>query len=157
MTHKEFLTQERERVAKRVTATVVSANLLRWLGGLSNIPHEVAEAGRAVLHKAQQSGDIRDCRVHAFGNDLLLQVNTLGQGLRNPNVHRLVCEAAAAALTRAADLGLCRPLHGKDFLRLSPRERIEALHLRLHRTRGRADRHRQADERGRRRLQPHAL
>ncbi len=130
MTREEFLAQERERAAKRATIAVVSANLLRWLGGLSSIPSEVVEAGRAVLHKAQQSGDIRDYRVYALGQDLHLQINTLGQGLHNPKVHRLAYEAAIAALTQAADLGLYRPLDGKDFFRLSPRERIAALHLR---------------------------
>lgn len=55
----EFLTQERERVAKRATTTAVSANLLPWPSGLSSISSEMVEAGCDVLCKAQQSGDIR--------------------------------------------------------------------------------------------------
>src|SRR3989442_5586781 len=121
---------ERERGGKRATIPIVSANLRRWPGGLSSIPPEVVEAGRAVLQKAQQSGDIRDYRLYAFGQDLHLQINTLGQGLHNPKVHRLAYEVATAALTQAADSGLYRPLNGTDFFRLSPRERIVALHLR---------------------------
>ena len=119
----KFSAEERERGGKRATITIVSANLLRWLGGLSSIPPEVVEAGRAVLQKAQQSGDIRDYRLYAFGQDLHLQINTLGQGLHNPKVHRLAYEVATAALTQAADSGLYRPLNGTDFFRLSPRER----------------------------------
>ncbi len=129
-TRDKFLAEERERGGKRATITIVSANLLRWLGGLSSIPPEVVEAGRAVLQKAQQSGDIRDYRLYAFGQDLHLQINTLGQGLHNPKVHRLAYEVATAALTQAADSGLYRSLNGTDFFRLSPRERIVALHLR---------------------------
>src|SRR5215510_2337108 len=130
MTRSEFLAQERERISKRATITVVSANVLRWLGGLSTIPHEVAEAARTVLDKAQQSGNIRDYRAYTLGNDLHLQINTLGQGFHNPKVHQLACEAATAALSWAAERGLCRPLDDKDFFRLSPRERVAALHLR---------------------------
>ncbi|HEV8712272.1 MAG TPA: fructose 1,6-bisphosphatase, partial [Candidatus Binatia bacterium] len=130
MTRSEFLAQERERVAKRATITAVSANLLRWLGGISSIPYEMAEAARAVLRRAQQNSDIRDWRVYAFGNDLHLQLNTLGQGLQNPKVHTIAYEAATAALSLASDLGCYRPADGKDFFRLSPSQRIEALHLR---------------------------
>ena len=124
-TRDKFSAEERERGGKRATITIVSANLLRWLGGLSSIPPEVVEAGRAVLQKAQQSGDIRDYRLYAFGQDLHLQINTLGQGLHNPKVHRLAYEVATAALTQAADSGLYRPLNGTDFFRLSPRERLD--------------------------------
>jgi fructose 1,6-bisphosphate aldolase/phosphatase len=130
MTRSEFLAQERERVTKRATVSVVSANLLRWLGGVSSIPHEVAEAARAVLRRAQQNGDIRDWRAYAFGNDLHLQINTLGQGLHNPKVHKLAYEAATAALSLASDSGLYRPVDGQDFFRLSPSGRIAALQLR---------------------------
>jgi fructose 1,6-bisphosphate aldolase/phosphatase len=83
-----------------------------------------------VLQKAQQNGDIRDYRVYPFGNDLHLQVNTLGQGLHNPKVHKLAYEAAAAAFTKASELGLYRSTEGKDFFQLSPRERLAALQLR---------------------------
>lgn len=130
MTKSEFLAGERERIAKRSTITLVSANLARWLGGISSIPDEVADAGRKVLHQAQQAGDIRDFRVYAFGKDLHLQINTLGRGLHRPEVHRLAYEAGAAALSRASDMGLCRPVAGKEFFRLSSRDRIGALHLR---------------------------
>lgn len=130
LTREEFLIQERERVAKRVTITVVSANLLPWLGRLSGIPQEVVEAARAVLFKAQQGGDIRDFRVYPFGKDLHLQINTLGQGLHNPKVHRLILEAATAALARAAEASLYRPIDGQDFFHLSLRERIAALQVR---------------------------
>lgn len=130
MTRGEFFAQERDRDAKRVTITVVSANLLHWLGTFSRIPHELVEAARAVLDKAQQTGDIRDYRVYPFGKDLHLQINTLGQGLHNPKVHRLAYEAATAALARAAEARLYQPIDGQDFFRLSPRERIAALHLR---------------------------
>ncbi|MFN3477406.1 MAG: fructose 1,6-bisphosphatase, partial [Candidatus Methylomirabilales bacterium] len=130
ITREEFLAQEHERVAKRATITVVSANLLPWLGGVSSLPQEVVEAAHAVLYKAKQKGDIRDFRVYPFGRDLHLQINTLGQGLHNPKVHRLSLEAAAAALARAAEAGLYRPLDGQDFFSLSLRERITALQVR---------------------------
>ena len=45
LTKDGFLAPERERLPKRVTMTVMSANGLRWLGGLSTIPQEVLEAG----------------------------------------------------------------------------------------------------------------
>ncbi|MBI3303721.1 MAG: fructose 1,6-bisphosphatase, partial [Deltaproteobacteria bacterium] len=83
-----------------------------------------------ALRKAQQNGDIRDWRAYAFGGDLHLQINTLGQGLHNPQVHKVAYEAATAALTLASDSGLYRPVEGKDFFRLSPSARIEALRLR---------------------------
>ncbi|MFQ5849727.1 MAG: fructose 1,6-bisphosphatase [Candidatus Binatia bacterium] len=126
----EFLADEKQRVASRATVTLVSANLCRWLGGLSSIPNEVVEAGRSLLRKAQQAGDIRDYRVYAFGNDLHVQVNALGKGLHNPNVHRLAYEAASVALAQAVEARLFRPIKGQDFFRLRPRERIAALHLR---------------------------
>jgi fructose 1,6-bisphosphate aldolase/phosphatase len=130
MTRNEFLSQERERVSKRATITVVSAHLLPWLGRVSSMPREVTEAGRSVLRRAQQNGDIRDCRVYAFGTDLHLQLNTLGLGMQNPKVHALAYEAAAAALSQAAEMGLYRPVHGKDFFRLTPSQRLEVLQLR---------------------------
>jgi len=130
MTREEFLAKERERIAKRATITIISANLVRWLGGLSSIPEEVIEAGKAVLEKARKNGDIQDFRVYAFGHDLHLQVNTLGQGLHHPRVHNLAYEAAAAALARAAEAGWYRPIDGQNFLQLSTAQRIASLHLR---------------------------
>ncbi|MEW6298652.1 MAG: fructose 1,6-bisphosphatase [Thermodesulfobacteriota bacterium] len=130
MTRNDFLAQERDRAAKRATVTVVAANLLRWLGGISGIPREVVEAARAVLRRAHENGDVRDWRAYAFGNDLHIQLNTLGQGIHNVRVHRLAYEAASAALTLASDLGLYRPVDGTDFFRLAPSERITALQLR---------------------------
>ena len=53
------MAQERERVGKRATITVVSANLGRWLGGLSSIPQEVIKAGHTVLRQAKQIGPER--------------------------------------------------------------------------------------------------
>ncbi|MFQ5931630.1 MAG: fructose 1,6-bisphosphatase, partial [Nitrospiraceae bacterium] len=126
----EFLIEEKQRLAKRATITVVSANVSRWLGGLSSIPNEVVEAGRAVLRMAQQAGDIRDYRIYPFGNDLHVQANTLGIGLQNHKVHKLVYEAVSSALAQAAKAGFYRPIDGQDFFRLSPRERIAALRLR---------------------------
>ncbi|MCS6926944.1 MAG: fructose 1,6-bisphosphatase [Candidatus Binatia bacterium] len=130
MTRNDFLAQERDRIPKRATITVVAANLLRWLGGLSSIPREVSEAARATLRRAQENGEIRDWRVYTFGHDLHLQLNTFGQGIHNARVHRLAYEAACAALTLASDLGLYQPVDGIDFFRLAPSERITALWLR---------------------------
>ncbi len=130
MTRDEFLSQDNERVAKRATITVISTNILRWLGGLSRLPVGIVKAAGNVLSKAQESGEILDCRAYPFGNDLHLQINTLGQGVNNPKVHKLACEAATAALSRAKEDGLYRPLDGKDFFQLSPRERLGALSLR---------------------------
>lgn len=130
MTRDEFMVQEKQLVAKRATITIVSANLIRWLGGISSIPQEVAGAGEAVFSKAKEEGHIRDFRVYVFGQDLHLQVNTLSEGLHNRRVHRLIYDAINAALSRAADAGLYRPISGQDFFRLHPAERIAALHLR---------------------------
>jgi fructose 1,6-bisphosphate aldolase/phosphatase len=130
MTRDEFTPKEKERQAKRATITIVSANLIRWLGESSAIPGEVMAAGKAVLEKAKQNGEIRDFRIYPMGRDLHLQLNTLGLGLHSLTVHRLAYEAAVASLSRAADAGLYRPIEGKDFFRLSTAERIAALHLR---------------------------
>src|SRR5215831_4985771 len=110
LTKDDFLAQERERVAKRVTMTVMSANVLRWLGGLSTIPHEMLEAGRAVLGRAQQDGAIRDYRLYALGSDLVMQMMTLGQGLHNSKVCALASEVVTAALTCAAEAHVYHPL-----------------------------------------------
>jgi len=126
----EFLVGEKERLAKRATITVVSADVGRWLGGLSAIPEGIIEAARAVLRQARQEGEIRDFRVYPFGNDLHLQVNTLGQGLHHPNAHKLAYEAVNAVLAEAQRNHLYRPINGQDLSRLSPAERIAALSLR---------------------------
>src|SRR5919108_5724231 len=110
LTKDDFLIQERERIPKRVTMTVMSANVLRWLGGLSTIPDEVLEAGRAVLGRAQQDGAIRDYRLYALGSDLLMQIMTLGQGLHNPKICELASEVVTAALTCAAAAHVYHPL-----------------------------------------------
>jgi len=130
MSLKEFLAEERERVKKRATLTVVSANIGRWLGGLSSIPNEAVAAAHGVLLQAAQGGLIRDFRVYPFGQDLFLQLNTLGQGLHHPKVHKLAYEAAVASLSKAAEKKWYRPIEGQDFFRLAARERIVALRLR---------------------------
>jgi fructose 1,6-bisphosphate aldolase/phosphatase len=104
--------------------------LLPWLGGLSSIPDEVIAAAQAALRKAQESGLVRDFRAVAFGNDLHLQLNTLGQGVQNAKVHRAAYDAAVAALARAAEAGLYRPLDGRDLLTLPARDRLAALSVR---------------------------
>ncbi len=130
MTRDEFVAQERERVGKRATITVVSANLGRWLGGLSSIPQEVFKAAHTVLRQSKQNSDLRDFRVFAFGNDLHIQLNTLGQGLHSPEVHTLAYKAITESLKRAAEARLYRPINGQDFFRLSDPERIVALRMR---------------------------
>jgi len=52
LTKDAFLAQERERVPRRVTMTVMSANVLRWLGGLSTISNALLEAGYAMSSRA---------------------------------------------------------------------------------------------------------
>src|SRR2546428_13167358 len=99
-TRDKFLAEERERGGKRATITIVSANLLRWLGGLSSIPPEVVEAGRAVLQKTQQSGGIPDYRLYAFGQDPHLQIKPLGQGLHNPQRNPIGYEGGNRALSQ---------------------------------------------------------
>ena len=95
LTKHAFLAQERERISKRVTITVMSANVLRWLGRLSTIPNEMLEAGRAVLCRAQHDGALRDYRLYALGSVLVIQMITLGQGLHNSKV----CELASDMVT----------------------------------------------------------
>src|SRR5437867_4133928 len=130
LTKDDFLAHERECVPKRVTMTVMSANVLRWLGGLSTIPNELLEAGRAVLCRAQQDGAIRDYRLYALGSDLVMHMMTLGQGLHNPTVCALASEVVTIALTRAAEAHVYHPLDEGDFFHLTPRQRIAALRLR---------------------------
>jgi fructose 1,6-bisphosphatase len=116
LTKHAFLAQERERISKRATMTVMSANVLRWLGGLSTIPNERLEAGRAVLCRAQQDGALRDYRLYALGSDLVIQMITLGQGLHNSKVCELASDVVTTALTRAAEAHLYHPMLGEgDF------------------------------------------
>ena len=129
LTKDDFLAQEHERLPKRVTMTVMSANVLRWLGGLSTIPNEMLEAGRAVLCRAQHDGAIRDYRLYALGSDLVMQIMTLGQGLHHPKVWTLATEAVTTALTCAAEAHVYHPLD-EDFFHLTPRQRVAALRLR---------------------------
>ena len=126
----EFLAAEKERIPGRATITVVSASLGRWLGGLASIPESVAEAARAVLSQAQKNDAIRDFRVYAFGDDLHLQINTLGQRLQNARIHKLAFDAAVAALAAAQEKRFYRPMDGQDFFKLGSSERIAALRLR---------------------------
>src|SRR5256885_1647625 len=131
LTKDDFLAQERERVPKRVTMTVMSANVLRWLGGLSTIPNELLEAGRAVLDRAQQDGALRDYRLYALGSDLVMHMMTLGQGLHNTKVGELASEVVTTALTRAAEAHVYHSIPGEgDFFHLTPRQRVAALRLR---------------------------
>jgi fructose 1,6-bisphosphate aldolase/phosphatase len=131
LTKDDFLAQERERVPKRVTMTMMSANALRWLGGLSTIPNEVLEAGRTVLCRAQQDGAIRDYRLYALGSDLVMQIMTLGQGLHNSKVCALASEVVTTALTCAAEAHVYHAIPGEgDFFHLTPRQRVAALRLR---------------------------
>ena len=130
MTRDEFLKGENERIGKRVTMTLASANLLRWLGGLSIIPEEALAGARALLEEAKQAQRIRDFVLHAFGADLLVQVTTLGQGLHRRAIHELLYQTFSAALARARRVGLYVPVDGEDFFDLDPRGKIVALRLR---------------------------
>jgi fructose 1,6-bisphosphate aldolase/phosphatase len=130
MSREEFLFQERERLGKRGTIAVVSAKILPWLDGFSSIPDEVVEAAAAVLDKAADAGNIRGRRVHAFADDLHIQVNTLGLGLHHRATHHLAFRAATEALRRAAEWGYGGTKQGTDFFRLSPEAQLSALHVR---------------------------
>lgn len=130
MTRDEFLSLERGRIEKRATITIVSANLLRWLGGLSILPQEIIEAASSFLSRARQEGQIRDFLIYPLGRDLHVQVNTLGQGLRQISVHKLIWEALHLAMLKAADLGFYRPLGEEDYFQMPLGERGKAWHLR---------------------------
>jgi fructose 1,6-bisphosphate aldolase/phosphatase len=130
MNREEFMVKEREREPKRALITVVSANLIRWLGEMSALPGEILEAGKDVLQKSKKGGALRDYRLLALGRDLHIQLNSLGQGLHSPKVHRLAYDAAEACLNRAAEIGLYRPDQGRDFFRLGAGGRLSALNLR---------------------------
>src|SRR6266700_5582643 len=131
LTKDDFLAHEREHLPKRVTMTVMSANVLRWLGGLSTIPDAMLEAGRAVLGRAQHDGAIRDYRLYALGSDLVMQTTTLGQGLHNPKIGALASEVVTSALTCAAEAHVYHAIPGEgDFFHLTPRQRVAALRLR---------------------------
>ncbi len=130
MSLEEFRKQERERTAKRATITIVSAQIMQWLGGLSKIPTELVEAAGTHLARAKEKEEIRDGRVYALGRDLHIQINTRGQGLLNPQVHRLAYAVAHSALARAAEAGIYKPIQDQDYFQLKPSERISALRLR---------------------------
>lgn len=130
MTGEEFLALEHERVAKRVTLTVVSINLLRWLGGLSSIPEELVSTVRTSLDKAKQEAVIRDFRVYACASDLLVHVTSLGQGLWSPPIYQAVYQSVNNALSFASEAGMYRPITGQDFFAMPPAERIAALKMR---------------------------
>ncbi len=131
MTRDEFLSLESRRIEKRVTITIISANLMRWLGGLSLLPQEIIGAVSSSLTKAREDGQIRDFLVYAFGRDIHLQINTLGKGLLQPYAPKVAWAALEAGMSTANDLGLYRPAHGEDFFSLSPEGRLAALNLRI--------------------------
>ncbi len=130
MTREDFISRERERELKRATITVVSANLIRWVGDIGAIPREVTDAGKEVLKQARKNGDVRDFRLFAFGRDVHIQLNTLGGGSHEPAVHRLALNAVSACLSRAAEIGCYRPLGQDDFFRLGKAERVSSLRIR---------------------------
>jgi fructose 1,6-bisphosphate aldolase/phosphatase len=129
MTREEFDKEERQRASKRTVLTLVSANLLRWLDGLSSIPEEVTAGARAVLEAAKQSREIRDYRVHSFGSDLLVHTTALGIGPRAFEVHKLVYRAFHSALSRASNMGLYKSA-GDDFFKSTAQGRSIGLNLR---------------------------
>jgi fructose 1,6-bisphosphate aldolase/phosphatase len=131
MTRDEFLSLETRRIEKRVTITIISANLMRWLGGLSLLPQEIIGAVSSSLAKAREEGQIRDFLVYAFGRDIHLQINTLGKGLHQPSVHKLAWAALEAGMSTANDLGFYRPAPDEDFFSLPPERRLAALNLRM--------------------------
>ncbi|MGE5311573.1 MAG: fructose 1,6-bisphosphatase, partial [Nitrospirota bacterium] len=130
MNREEFLLRERDLAKKRSTITLLSAKLLPWLEGFSSIPDEVVGAARAVLDKAQKDERLRGWRVYAFADDLHIQVNTFGLGLRNPEIHLLAVQAATASLRRASELGYCGTSRGEDLSRLPSEDRVRALSIR---------------------------
>ena len=130
MTLEEFRKREQERTAKRATITIVSAQVMPWLGGLSKIPAELVEAAGTNLARAKEEEKIRDGRVYALGRDLHIQINTHGEGLLNPQVHRLAYAVAQSALARAKEMGIYRTIQNQDYFQLKPSEQISALCLR---------------------------
>ncbi|HVN97253.1 MAG TPA: fructose 1,6-bisphosphatase [Syntrophorhabdaceae bacterium] len=129
MTKEEFVRDEPGRVERRVTATVVSADILRWLKGLSSIPISVITRAQSTLEKARHGGVIRDFRVFAMGSDLVAQITSLGKGLNSIHMHGLALEAMASALTAASEAGIYRAADGLDFFCLRPDEKVEALRI----------------------------
>jgi len=130
MSREEFLVQERERMAKRSTITIVSVKVLPWLEGFSSIPDDVAETAGAILARAEHDGNIRGWRVYAFADDFHIQVNTFGLGLHHAATHRLAFQASLEGLRRAAQRGYFGPEKGRDFFRLSPEAQLKALQVR---------------------------
>lgn len=130
MTREEFLAKEASRIGQRVTITIVSANLIRWLGGLFTIPQEIMEAASTILTQARQEGEIRDFLIYPLGKDLHLQVNTLGKGTHNISIHKIIWKALEEAMAKASELGFYRPLKGEDYLQMNPVERLAGLRVR---------------------------
>ncbi|MEJ2091625.1 MAG: fructose 1,6-bisphosphatase [Syntrophobacterales bacterium] len=122
-------TKEPERQAGRVVVTVVSAQVLPWLGGRAAIPDELVEAAASLLKEKKEQGAILDFRVYPFAKDLHVQINTFGAQLHDPLPHRLAFQAALASLKRAAAIGCYRTRH-TDIFQLTPQEQIAALCLR---------------------------
>lgn len=131
MTRDEFLSLENTRIKKRVTITIVSANLMRWLGGLITMPSEIMEAVSSSLFKSREDGRIKDFLVYALGRDLHLQVNTLGRGLHDAFVHKVIWAALQAGMSKALELGFYRSGQDEDFFQMAPEKRLAALNLRV--------------------------
>src|SRR3989442_8748680 len=89
LTKDDFLAHEREHLPKRVTMTVMSANVLRWLGGLSTIPDAMLEAGRAGLGRAPHHRAVPGYPLVAPRRDLALEIPALGPGPPNPQIRSL--------------------------------------------------------------------
>ncbi|MGQ9693802.1 MAG: fructose 1,6-bisphosphatase [Thermodesulfobacteriota bacterium] len=131
MTRDEFLSLESRRGEKRVTITIVSAHLMRWLGGLSLMPQEIIDAVSSALSPAREEGRIKDFLIYPLGQDLHLQVNTQGKSLHHASVHKAVWAALQAGMSKAMDLGFYRPAQNEDFFQMGPEGRLAALNLRV--------------------------
>lgn len=132
MNRQEFLTQERDRLGKRSTITIISADVLSWLGGLTKIPDLLIKEIVEFLNKsAGKLAGFKDFRVHAFGNDLHLQINTFGQGIHNQAVQKLAREAIITGLTTAREAGMYQSINNRDIFKLSEAEQVKALNWRV--------------------------
>ncbi len=100
------------------------------MGPLSILPQEIIEAATSFLSRARYEGQIRDFLIYPLGRDLHLQVNTLGKGLHQKSVHKIIWEALHTAMLKAADVGFYRALGGEDYFAMSWPDRLKALHLR---------------------------